>query len=81
MRVLKFEAIWCTPCKRLTKVMEGMEIPFPVEHIDIDQRSDVAIEFGIRSVPTLIMMDENNNIIKRIGGAISKQQLEEWMTV
>ena len=79
MRILKFEAAWCAPCKQLTKVMEGMEIPFPVERIDIDQRTDAAIEFGIHSVPTLIMMDENNNIIKRVGGAKSKQQLEEWM--
>ena len=79
MRVLKFEATWCVPCKNLTKAMEGMDIPFPVERIDIDQQSDVAIEFGIRSVPTLIMMDENNNIIKRIGGVMTKQQLEEWM--
>jgi thioredoxin 1 len=77
MRLLKFEASWCGPCKNLTKTMEGIEFPFPVEVIDIDKNSEAAMEYGIRGVPHLILMDDNNNIIKRIGGAVSKEKLIE----
>ena len=77
MRLLKFEAEWCGPCKNLTKTMEDMDLPFPVERIDIDKNRDAVIEYGIRGVPHMILLDENNNIVKRIGGALSKQQLLE----
>lgn len=77
MRLLKFEASWCGPCKNLTKTMEGIEFPFPVEVIDIDKNQDIAMEYGIRGVPHLILMDDHNNIIKRIGGAVSKEKLIE----
>lgn len=77
MRLLKFEADWCGPCKSLTKTMEEIEFPFPIERIDIDKNRDAVIEYGIRGVPHLILLDENNNIVKRVGGAQTKQQLLE----
>lgn len=77
MKLLKFEASWCAPCKSLSKTMETILFPYPVEVIDIDQNSDAAMEYGIRSVPHLILLDENNNIIKRVGGNVSKETLIE----
>jgi len=77
MRLLKFEASWCGPCKMLSKTMEDIEFPYPVEVIDVDQNTAAAIEYGIRGVPHLILLDEHNNIVKRIGGALSKEKLME----
>ena len=77
MRLMKFEASWCQPCKQLTKVMDEMTFPFFVEKIDIDQNNTAAMEYGIRGVPTLILLDENNNIVKRLNGFQTKQQLTE----
>ncbi len=81
MRIIKFQASWCVSCKSLSKIMEGMEIPFYVESIDIDKDNDAPIVYGIRTVPTLIMLDEHNNIVKRVGGILTKEQLTEWMTL
>lgn len=81
MRLLKFEADWCGPCKQLTKTMEDMEFPFPIERIDIDKNRDAVLEFGIRGVPHMILLDDNNNIIKRIGGALTKEQLKEAFNI
>ena len=75
MRLLKFEASWCGPCKNLTKTMESIDFPYPVEVIDVDQNSDIAVEYGIRGVPHLILLDENNNIVKRIGGNVPKETI------
>ena len=77
MKLLKFEASWCEPCKNLSKTMETIQFPYPIEVIDVDQNSAAAIEYGIRGVPHLILLDENNNIIKRVGGNLSKQILIE----
>ena len=77
MRLLKFEASWCGPCKNLSKTMETIEFPYPVEVIDVDQNSNAAIEYGIRGVPHLILLDEHNNIVKRVGGNVPRETLIE----
>ena len=79
MKLLKFEASWCEPCKMLSKTMEDIEFPFPIEVIDIDNNQDIAMEYGVRGVPHLILMDDNNNIVKRIGGFVSKEELVEQL--
>ena len=75
MRLLKFEASWCGPCKNLSKTMESSEFPYPIEVIDVDQNTAAAVEYGIRGVPHLILLDENNNILKRVGGNVPKDVL------
>lgn len=77
MRLLKFEADWCGPCKMLTATMEDITFPFPIERVDVDKNSAAAIEYGVRGVPCLILLDEHNNVIKRVSGALTKQQLTE----
>ena len=47
--------------------------------VDIDVHSKLAQEYGIRSVPTLVMLDENIEI-KRIVGSKTPNQLQEWAT-
>jgi len=57
--------------------LEAAELTIPVEVVDIDVMSDVAIEYGIRSVPTLVMV-EDGTILKRSSGMLSVQQLKDW---
>jgi thioredoxin-like negative regulator of GroEL len=77
MKLLKFEASWCQPCKQLSRAMESVEFPFPVEAIDIDKYNDVALEYGVRGVPCMILVDENHNQLKRITGARTPVQLQQ----
>ena len=77
-RVIRFTASWCGPCKGLATTLSGIETSLPIEVVDIDEKSDIAREFGIRSVPTLVMLDENTEI-KRVTGALPKAQLEAWL--
>ena len=77
-RILKFEAEWCTSCKSLSRILEGMILKLPIEVIDIDLNPELATEYGIRSVPTLIMLDWNKEV-KRIMGNKSTKELEEWV--
>ena len=77
-RIIRFTASWCGPCKSLAMNLETANLGLPIEVVDIDTHSDVAQEYGIRSVPTLIMLDENTEV-KRIIGSKTVNQLQEWV--
>ena len=77
-RVLRFTASWCQPCKMLAKTLEDIKVDFPIEVYDIDERTEVAMDFGIRGVPTLVMMDGNTEI-KRMSGMTTQTKLQEWL--
>ena len=55
-----------------------MDVSLPIEVIDIDVHSDLAIDYGIRSVPTLIIVDEHIEV-KRITGLVTKEVLKNWI--
>ena len=57
--------------------LETAGLDLPIEVIDIDVHGDVAQEYGVRSVPTLVMLDENTEI-KRLIGSRTVNQLQEW---
>ena len=76
MKTMKyFSAVWCGPCKSFKPVMneiagEGHSVQF----VDIDQSQELAQQYNVRSVPTVII-EENGKEINRIVGAVSKQQV------
>jgi thioredoxin 1 len=76
-RILRFTASWCGPCKALSMNLESANIEMPIEVVDIDVHDDLAREYGIRSVPTLVMLDENIEV-KRIVGSKTVKELQEW---
>jgi len=79
-RILRFTASWCQPCKTLAANLERAELNLPIEVIDIDVNEDIANQYGIRSVPTLVMLDENIEV-KRNVGVKTPKLLKEWAEV
>ena len=77
-RVLRFTASWCGPCKMLARTLEDINTNIPIEVIDIDEKQDIAIDYGVRGVPTMIMLDENHTEVKRMVGMQSLKDLENW---
>ena len=78
-QVLKFSAAWCGPCQALGMTIKseddwGVEI----KEIDIDEELDMASQYGIRSVPTLVMLEDGAEV-KRKSGALNKVQLKEFI--
>jgi len=76
-KILRFTASWCSPCKMLAMNLDGANIETPIEVIDIDENQEIAQKYMVRSVPTLVMV-ENDTEVKRNVGVISTKQLEEW---
>jgi thioredoxin 1 len=59
-------------------ILNNVDSPYPIEVVDIDAQSDVAIEFGIRSVPTLVMI-EDGTVLKKMVGVKSEELVKEWI--
>ena len=74
---LYFSAAWCQPCKTLSPVMEQVGNSIPVKKINVDEQSDLAQRYGIRSVPTVVLL-ENQIEVKRIIGV---KPMNEYLSV
>ena len=77
-KILRFTASWCQPCKAMAKILDDIDTNVPIEVIDIDEQSDLAVEYGIRSVPTLIMFLGNIEV-NRIVGLTTKEKVKNWI--
>ena len=76
MKTMKyFSATWCGPCKVFKPVMNEIAGEgYHVEFIDIDNLSDLASKYNVRSVPTVVI-EEGGVEVDRIVGSVSKQQV------
>jgi thioredoxin 1 len=77
MKLLKFYATWCAPCKGLSQVIETAKdkINIPIEEIDVDQNMDMARKYNIRGVPVMIVTDDSGTEIRRKVGNVDESTL------
>lgn len=76
--LVDFYADWCGPCKMLSPILEQVESPIKVIKINVDKHDDLAREYGVMSIPTLVLF-ENNKELKRNIGFIGKEQVEKFL--
>jgi len=77
-KLVVFKAHWCGPCKMLGKTLADTDLGIPVETVDIDADPTSTVDFDIRGVPTVILMDENQ-VVKRRSGYMNAEQLKEFV--
>ncbi len=65
--LVDFSAKWCGPCRMLEPVIENIKEDYNVIQIDIDEALELAAEYGIMSVPTLIVFKNGTITSKEIG--------------
>ena len=78
--VLDFWAAWCGPCRiigpvidELAKEYEGKAV---IGKVDVDQNPEISMEYGIRSIPTLLFF-KDGKLVDRTVGVMSKTQLTQ----
>ena len=70
MKYLLFSASWCGPCQTLKPVMEQVSKPIPVTKIDVDTDAQTVSDYGVRSVPTVVLIRDGREV-KRFTGVQS----------
>ena len=65
--LVQFSATWCGPCKALTQTLESSDLKVPIGKVDIDDSMALSKEFGIRSVPTLVLFRNGEEIDRMMG--------------
>ena len=68
--LLDFWATWCGPCQMIAPVLEEIAAEnerVTVAKINVDEEMELAMQFGITSIPTLVVMDKGQAVAKMIG--------------
>ena len=77
-KLLKFYGTYCMPCKQLNTIMKTMELPVPVEEICIEEADEEVLKkYQIRSVPTLILVNDDKLLWKHVGMISAENLLTE----
>ena len=76
-KILRFSATWCQPCKMLAKNLETAQLEIPVEYVDIDSNVTLTDDYGIRGVPTLVLVEDGKEI-SRLVGVKTADELKAW---
>nr|WP_267491238.1 thioredoxin family protein [Halapricum desulfuricans] len=77
--LMDFMADWCGPCKTQEPILEDIEEDYPdveFERIDVDERQDVANEYQVRSLPTLIV-ENDDGVVERFIGVTQAEDIED----
>lgn len=80
--VLYFTADWCNPCQRTRPIADELKRDGLVDFIFVDADTEIKLleEFGIRSVPTYILIEDGKEV-KRMNGAKTRQEFLDFVNV
>lgn len=71
-----FSAPWCGPCKMLGPTMDKSGLSFT--KVNVDDDTELAAKYGVRSVPTLLVVDSTGNELKRLVGNQDLNTIKNW---
>jgi len=78
--LLDFYADWCGPCQSLLPTVEKLAKEYDdkveIQKVNVDQNRELAIEYGIRSIPALFFL-KDSEIVDKLNGVVSENVLRE----
>ena len=81
--MVDFWAVWCGPCKMIAPVVDELAKEYDgklkVGKVDVDNNQQIAMQFGIRSIPTLLVF-KGGKVVEQIVGAAPKKTLVDKLS-
>ena len=78
-KILYFTASWCGPCKMMAStVTEAIGVGMNITKIDVDEDQDMSIKYNVRSVPTMVLVNQNNEEVNRVVGLQTLTALKDF---
>lgn len=78
--VIDFWATWCGPCRMVAPIIEELATEYEgrvvVGKVDVEEEDDLAAQFGIRNIPTVLFI-KDGQVVDKIVGATVKANYEE----
>ncbi len=78
--VIDFWATWCGPCRMVAPIISELAEKYDgkivVGKCDVEESDDLAAEFGIRNIPTILFF-KNGQVVDKLVGAVPKAKFEE----
>ena len=80
--VLDFWAEWCQPCLAVAPILDELAQDYKgavkIAKINIDENTDTAVEYEVRSIPTMILFKDGQIVDVKVG-ASSKEDIKQWI--
>ncbi len=71
LTLVDFWATWCGPCKMLAPTIEELAAQYEgkvaVAKVDVDENQDLALRFGVMSIPTVILFQDGQEVSRQVG--------------
>ena len=65
-KVIKLYADWCGPCKVLENMLRECNIKYENVNIDTPDGEGLSLKYNVRSIPTILILDEDNNLVRKM---------------
>ncbi len=79
--VVDFNANWCGPCRMLAPIVEELDTEYSGRvqfvSVDVDACEDLAMEYKIRNIPTLLFIKNGETVAKQVGAAPKNSLVEK----
>lgn len=75
VKVLDFGASWCPGCKVLKENLKDYDGRVSIEYINCDTNDDLSSKYGVRNLPTLVFLDDEDQILEKTVGVKTLQNV------